>query len=36
MSHADKVGEPVPLEEARYLLNVVYDVIQGQVWHATF
>ncbi|WIA08218.1 hypothetical protein OEZ85_007667 [Tetradesmus obliquus] len=30
MTHSDKVGEPVCMEEARYYINTVYDVIQGQ------
>lgn len=31
LSHSDKVGEAIALEEARHLLNVVYDIVQGQV-----
>lgn len=31
MSHADKIGEPVSKEEARYIMNCVYDIIQAQV-----
>jgi hypothetical protein len=31
MTHSDKVGEPVCMEEARYYINIVYDVIMGQV-----
>jgi hypothetical protein len=31
MTHSDKVGEAVCMEEARYIINTVFDVIQGQV-----
>lgn len=31
ISHSDKVGEHIPMEEARWVLNVVYDAIAGQV-----
>lgn len=31
MTHADKIGEPVCFEENRYIMNVVYDIIMGQV-----
>eukprot|EP00878_Enallax_costatus_P034032 GHUV01037636.1.p1 GENE.GHUV01037636.1~~GHUV01037636.1.p1 ORF type:complete len:370 (+),score=82.94 GHUV01037636.1:1124-2233(+) len=30
MSHADKIGEPVSTEEARYIMKCVYDIIQAQ------
>lgn len=31
MTHCDKVGDPVCMEEARWVLNVVYDALAGQV-----
>lgn len=31
LTHSDKVGEPVCAEEMRYIMNAVYDVLQGQV-----
>jgi hypothetical protein len=31
MTHSDKVGDPVSLDEARWVLNVVYDALAGQV-----
>lgn len=31
MTHSDKVGEPVCLEEARYYINTAYDILAGQV-----
>ncbi|KAF8072474.1 Rngtt [Scenedesmus sp. PABB004] len=30
LSHSDKIGEPVCVEEARWVVNTVYDIIQGQ------
>ncbi|KAF6258115.1 mRNA capping enzyme, catalytic domain-containing protein [Scenedesmus sp. NREL 46B-D3] len=30
MTHSDKVGEPVCLEEARYYINTAYDILAGQ------
>jgi hypothetical protein len=31
MTHCDKVGDPICMEEARWVLNVVYDALAGQV-----
>lgn len=31
MTHSDKVGDPVCMEEARWVLNVLYDALAGQV-----
>jgi hypothetical protein len=31
ITHSDKVGDPVCMEEARWVLNVLYDALAGQV-----
>lgn len=31
MTHSDRLGEAIPLQEARFLLNAVYDILQLQV-----
>jgi hypothetical protein len=36
MTHSDKVGDPVCMEEARWVLNVLYDALAGQVSPRTF